>query len=137
VKRLLVRGAFACAILPIAGFTIRSVSGSDLAGWFVTPGARDAPVEPRGGVTIDEPAVVFTEDERGAFADPWTAGTIGRVVLDRFELILDCPQGARSGKRPDAQTARENGLNRGVRPGRRSRASASDSKSSSSAHPER
>ncbi len=44
-----------------------------------------------GGVTIDEPRVIFIEDQRGALADPWTAGTIGGSFLDRFDLIFDYP----------------------------------------------
>lgn len=46
-----------------------------------------------GGQTIDDLNVLFCQDEAGAFADPWTAGTIGSTVLSRFDLILDYPHG--------------------------------------------
>jgi hypothetical protein len=42
-----------------------------------------------GGITFDEPIVIFAQDENGAMADPWTAGTLGGGFLDRFELIFD------------------------------------------------
>jgi len=44
-----------------------------------------------GGVTFDEPQVVFVTDESGALADPWTAGTLGGGFLERFDLVFDYP----------------------------------------------
>jgi hypothetical protein len=44
-----------------------------------------------GGVTIDAPQVVFSTDDQGALADPWTAGTVGGRFLERFDLIFDYP----------------------------------------------
>jgi hypothetical protein len=56
-----------------------------------------------GGVTFDEPQVVFCQDEAGALADPWTAGTIGGNFLDRFDLVFDYPN-ARVGFLPHEAT---------------------------------
>lgn len=44
-----------------------------------------------GGVVTDRPTVIFVEDQRGALADPWSAGTIGGELLEKSDLIFDYP----------------------------------------------
>jgi hypothetical protein len=44
-----------------------------------------------GGRTFDRPSVILCEDEAGAFADPWSTGTMGGGILESFDVIFDYP----------------------------------------------
>jgi len=45
-----------------------------------------------GGHTWEELPAQFAKEKVGAFADPFTAGNVGGVVLGRFQLVLDYPE---------------------------------------------
>ena len=44
-----------------------------------------------GGHTFENMPAQFATQRVGAFADPYTAGNIGGVVLGNFRLVLDYP----------------------------------------------
>jgi aspartyl protease/PDZ domain-containing protein len=73
---------------PSGGRTIRALFGIGVGGETKDLVGRVESVK-LGGFTMQRPVTGFSQDAKGAGADPDTAGIIGGEILRRFKVILD------------------------------------------------